>query len=257
MESVKVMMSDPAIREFLAMLEGNAAGEAGFRSLMGHIGQIEGRLFEGARESAALRAEIAAMREDMRHPVRVALTEAADRLDRALAEAGKRLDEIKAAILDGAKKAVAAVREKGISALGGAMGFLGVKKKMAALRDHLDGCVRSVENSISKIERISAEYHETGKHLRNMGRALKGKEAIHDTKPMGKVAKTVRMPVKCARAAFSSASKSAAASVTRLEQLEKAARPSVRDTIRNSRQQTPAKPTGMALEKHKSQEASL
>ncbi len=86
MESVKVMMSDPAIREFLAMLEGNAAGEAGFRSLMGHIGQIEGRLFEGARESAALRAEIAAMREDMRHPVRIALTEAADRLDRALAE---------------------------------------------------------------------------------------------------------------------------------------------------------------------------
>jgi hypothetical protein len=253
MQSAKLMMNDPTIREFMSLLEQSDAKRSVFISLMSHIGQIEGQLFEAAKEVTALRVEVAEMREDAKHPLRKALTDAANRLESGMLAAHMQLDSIKAAVLDGAKNAVDTVRTSGIFALNGAMGFLGVKKKMEALRDHLDGCVRSADNSIGKIEKVSTEYHEAGKHLRNVGRALSGKETVQHAKPMGALAKSIRAPFKGARAAFAEASKNAATAVTRLEQLEKTARPSVLGTIRDSRQQQAVRPTGMALDRPHSQ----
>ena len=38
---------------------------------------------------------------------------------------------------------------------------------------------------------MAAQYHEAGKHLKNAGRVLAGKEAVTEAKPTGKVAKTI------------------------------------------------------------------
>ncbi len=104
---------------------------------------------------------------------------------------------------------------------------------------------------------MSAEYREAGKHLRNIGRAIIGKEAIQDAKPMGPAAKSIRALNNGTRAAYSGASRSAAAAIGRLEQLEKAARPSALEAMRKKQKEQALQPTGMALSRSRAAEESL
>lgn len=256
-ESIKVIAASPDIQKLLKILEENSAGRPEFLSLLSHIGGVERQLDEAAREVTAMRRELAALRDEQRHPFRTALNRAITRLGNGIAAARAQLSEIKSAVVEGAQQAAAAFKEKGISAINSTMNFLGMKEKLAGLQDYLDGEVQAADKSIAKIEAVSAEYHETGKHLRNIGRALRGKEAIQEAKPMGLVAKAVRAPYKGARAALAGASRSAGAAIGKLEQLEKAARPSALEAMRKRQQEQERQPTGMALSRGRAAEESL
>ena len=253
----KVLMRDPNIREFLAILEASGAGRLEFISMMSHISAMERQLDEAARELTAMRKEIAGLRTENDYPIRTALIKAEGHLEHGVAEARARLDEIKVAVLECVKKALSAIKEQGIGGLNKTMDFLGVRKKLAGIRDHVDKNIGAADRAIAKIETVSAEYHETGRHLRNIGRALTGKEILGEAKPMGNIAKAARLPFKGARTALSGVSKSAVAAIGKLDHLEKAARSSTLGAIRAHRSQKDAAPTGMALNRTKSKEASL
>lgn len=256
-DSIKVIAANPYIQTLLKILEENNAGSTEFVSLLSHIGAVEKQLDEAAREVTAMRRELAVLRDEQRHPLRTVLNRAITRLENGITAARAQLAEIKAAVVDGAQRAAAAFKEKGISAINKTMNFLGMKEKLAGLQGYLNKEVQAADKSIAKIEAVSAEYHETGKHLRNIGRALRGKEAIQEAKPMGLVAKAVRAPYKGARAALSGASRSAGAAIGRLEQLEKAARPSALEAMRKRQQEQERQPAGMALSRGRAAEESL
>jgi hypothetical protein len=86
---------------------------------------------------------------------------------------------------------------------------------------------------VDRIESMSTEYHEAGRHIKNMGRTLMGKEAATEAKPAGKLAKSLMAPFRAELSCFSAMKGSVEKALSRLDTLEQAAqrKPSVQKNI--------------------------
>ena len=94
----------------------------------------------------------------------------------------QKLAELKDLIMEGCQKALSAFKERGTSALDGLSRFFHVKPMLEGIRKAIDNSIRIDDNAVSKIQTLSAEYHQAGRHLKNMGRALVGKEPVAEVK---------------------------------------------------------------------------
>ena len=97
---------------------------------------------------------------------------------------------------------------------------------------------------MAKIDSCVSEYHETGKHLKNMRLALMGKEPAQEAKTGGKIDRYVKAPCRASRACMGTVKKSAERAMDALEKLEQTAerRPSVLKAMREQTAKTePAK----------------
>ena len=124
---------------------------------------------------------------------------------------------------EGCKNTLAAVKEQGISTLDNAARFFHIKPGLEALRNNINEGIQADTKAISRIEAVSTEYHEAGRHVKNIGRALMGKEAVQEAKSIGKLAKTVQAPYRAERACFLAARKGLEKAVASLDRLERAA----------------------------------
>lgn len=122
-------------------------------------------------------------------------------------------------------------KEKGITALDNIARFFKVKPLLENMRDTLDQSIRQDDKAIAKIEAISTEYHEAGRHLKNIGRALLGKEAAQEAKPPGKLAAAIAAPYRAERSCLSAMKKSVEAAIGNFARLEDRAKPSIQKTI--------------------------
>ena len=126
--------------------------------------------------------ELAAMchelSEAQNHPIKNAMQKTLVVMQSQVLDMHDKLSELEQGIVDGCKNAVAAFKEQGISALDNIARFFKVRPMLEAIRSGLDGSIQYDNRAIAKIEAISAEYHEAGRHLKNMGRAMLGKEAV-------------------------------------------------------------------------------
>ena len=80
--------------------------------------------------------------------------------------------------------------------------------------------------------------------MKNVGRALMGKEAVSDAKGPGKLAKTVAAPYRAERACLLSMQNSVEKALARIERLEQAAekKPSILGTMRTQNEKIQAEP---------------
>ena len=109
------LRDEAAVRELLALMEEyNAPGRKELAAMVAQITGLERQLDEASRQIEAMRKELAEVREG---PVKRTLTKAVRALERGAALLGERLDDLKAAVVDGCKRTLAAVRERGISTL--------------------------------------------------------------------------------------------------------------------------------------------
>lgn len=101
------------------------------------------------------------------------------------------------------------------------------------MRTELDKSIRADRSAMDKIETVSAESHEAGRHIKNMGRTLMGNKAAAEAKPMGKLAKSLEAPFKAELSCLSSMKKSVEKALFRLTALEQSAqrKPSVQQNI--------------------------
>jgi len=227
------LQENAQVKELLSILEENHVDAADLRGLIGYIGAMERQLETAVGELAAMRQELSGMREEQNHPARTALRGAALTLEGAVNDAREKLEAVKNSVIEGCKNAVAAFKEKGIGALNNLAGFFKIGDGLQSLRDSLDGGVQAAEKSIAKIEAVSAEYHEAGQHVKNMGRTLSGKDPVQEAKPSGKLAKLLESPFKTELSCLTGARKSVGAAIGKLERLEQSAeRPSVLENIR-------------------------
>ena len=227
------LLENEHVKELLAILEANNAPDRkDFLVVFNQVGAMERQLDAAVKELAAMRRELNEAREQA-HPVKTALQNAVRALEKNVAVLRERLDAVKQNVIEGCKNAVDAFREKGISALDSLARFFKVRPILEAMRNDLNESIRFDEAAISKIEAVSAEYHEAGRHIKNMARAVVGKEAMQDAKVDGKLAKALESPFKTERSCLSSMKKSVEMSLSRLAVLEKAAerKPSIRKTI--------------------------
>jgi hypothetical protein len=134
----------------------------------------------------------------------------------------EQLDALKTAIIQGCKDALAAFKEKGAVALDGVARFLRLRPALEKMAGTFERAEQRNARAIGKIEAVSAEYHKAGLHLRNMGRAIAGKEPIPDPKPVGKAAAAISAPFKAACACVAAAWVQAQGALENLDKLEKA-----------------------------------
>ena len=225
------IMENEHVKELLGIMEANNLSTMkDMLDILNQVGAMEKQLDAAVTELAAMRQELKTAQEQ-NHPVKTAMQKAVIAMQGQVLDLRDKLAELKQNVIDGCKNAVAAFKEKGISALDNITRFFKIKPILENMRDSLGKNIRFDDKAIAKIEAVSAEYHEAGRHLKNMGRAFIGKEAVTEAKAPGKVA-AVAAPFRAERSHFVSMKKSVEAAIRKMERLEeKARKPSIKQTI--------------------------
>lgn len=230
------LLEHPQVKELLAVMEKHHTDSMkDLLDVIGYVGEVEKQLDTAVRELAAVRQEIS----EMRGPVKPAVRDAARAMEQNVTTLRERVAELKDNIIEGCKNLLAAFKEKGTQALSNAARFFRVRPALEAIRHELTENIKFDDRAIAKIDAVSAEYHKAGLHVKNMGRALVGKEAVTEAKAPGKVAKAASLPFRRERACYLSARKSVENALDRLSRLEKAAehKPSIRKTMQKYQEQ--------------------
>ena len=248
------LMENEHVKELLSIMEESRVDSKDLRELLGHVGDMERQLDAAVRELTVMRRELNGMREDQNHPARAALRNTARSLEGTVKETRGRLASLKNNIIEGCKNAVAAFKEKGVSVLNRIAGFLGIKDGLQNMRESLNRSIGENEKAIAKIEAVSAEFHKTGSHMRNIGRVLLGKETREDVKPTGKLANFLESPYRSELAHLKRTGKSLDAAIGKLEKLERAAeRPSVLENMKTLKEQAARENTEKSAPKKQKQ----
>jgi hypothetical protein len=261
------LMENDHVRELLSILKENSVSTKDLLEVLGAVTAMERRLAAATEELATVRQELAALRETGHRPARRALQNTADAMERGLSAAKEQLAQIKAAVVEGCKNAVAAFKEKGVTALHNLAAFFHIKEGLQSMRGALEVSVRASEKGIDTIRRISGAYHEAGRRVQNVGRVLADKEVLAEAEPSGKLAKVLEAPFVREKAGCESILRDIGSALAGLARLEaaaakihdsKAEKPSVLKAIREH-QEKPAQAKGdvPAPAKSKAQEASI
>jgi len=228
------ILENEQVKELLALLrENNASSTPDFLAVLNQISAMERQLDAAVKELAAVRQELKSAKEQ-NHPVKTALQKAVTPMQEQVLDLRERLSELKQTVIDGCKHAVAAFKETGISALDHAARFFNIRPTLEAMRDTLTNNIQIDDKAIAKIEAISAEYHQAGRHLKNIGRAMLGREAIQEAKLPGKLAKAISAPLRAEHSHFAHLKKHverAIGAVARLEERAAEKKPSIREAI--------------------------
>ena len=264
------LRDNSAVKELMGILRGNNMDKQlkDFSELISHVDTMESQLSKVLGELNGVRKQLDEIK-DKQHPIRTACMKMLNSLQASVKEAQTKLNELKSAIIDGAKNAISAFKEKGIAALNGIMNFFKVNKSLNAVRNSVDRSIASAGKSIAKIETMSTEMHSAGSHMRNIGRALVGKETKNEVKENGKIMKVVQAPFRATKATMSGIKKALSAMIGKLENLDLTARqnrekatakkeqkPSILANVQNFK--PPVKePAPVGAEKSKKQETSL
>ena len=232
--SAPSLMENEQVRELLAILrENNSPTEKSLIAAISQIGAMERQLSEAVVELAAMRKELNEAQK-MAHPVRAALQNAIKSMERDISNLRTWLYEVKQAVIEGCQKTLTAFRENGAAALDGAGRFFHVRPALEAMHRELVNAVKHDDKAIAAIEAASTEYHEAGRHMKNIARAFTGKEAITEARPPCVVAKTLAAPFRRERALFVTMDKRidvVIGSLKRLEQRAAERKPSIQETL--------------------------
>lgn len=228
------ILENEQVKELLALLrENNAPSTSDFLAVLNQISAMERQLDAAVQELASMRQELKAAQEQ-NHPLKTALQKAVTAMQGQVLDLRERLSELKQTVIDSCKHAVAAFKEKGMSALDNVVRFFKIRPILEALRDTLTKNIQADDRAIAKIEAISAEYHQAGRHVKNIGRAMLGREAIQEAKTPGKLAAVISAPFRAERSHFSHLKKhvgQAIGAVARLEERAAEKKPSIREAI--------------------------
>ena len=231
------ILENEHVKELLAIMEANNSPDRKeLLAVLNQVSAMEKQLNAAVTELAAMRRELNEAREQA-HPVKNALQHVVDTAEKNATILRERLEALKRNVIEGCKNAVADFKEKGISALNNIVRFFKVRPILEAMRDDLSKSIRFDEKAISNIEYVSTEYHEAGLHIKNMARAMVGKEAIQDAKSVGKLAKALEAPFKAEHSCFVSMKKSVEAAIGNLARLEERAKPSIQKAIQTHNEQ--------------------
>ena len=228
------ILENEHVKELLAILkENNSPSTKDFLSVLNQVGAMEKQLDTAVKELAAMRQELRTAQEQ-NHPVKTALQKAVIIMQEQVLDLRERLANLKQNVIDGCKNAVAAFKETGISALDNVARFFKVRPSLEAMREMLTKDIQYDDKAIAKIEAISTEYHQAGRHLKNMGRAMLGREATQEVKQPGRLAEVISAPFRAERSHFSSIKGHVEKTLNTLTLLEERAaekKPSIREAL--------------------------
>jgi len=212
-----------------------------FAKLIEHVTGMEQRLLEATEELKAVRQEMQGLQN---HSLKDALQKSCKAMETNISVMRHRLSELKGQIINGCRNILADFRERGAVALNGITQFLHVRPALESIQNAAEKSMQASNRAVARIDAFSTEYHEMGRHLKNMGRAIQGKPAETDAKENGKIARVFKGAFKVEGALISSINRNAEWALNTLARLEQTAerRPSVLEAMREQAAKTePAK----------------
>ena len=146
----------------------------------------------------------------------------------------QRILELKGQVIEGCKNILKDFADRGAVALNGVSRFLRLGPALEAVQAAAEKTVQSSDRAVSRIDAFSTEFHEAGRHLKNMGRSIQGKPAQAEAKENGRVADAFKGAFRIERAFASAIGENVGLSLNALARLEQRAqrRPSVLEAMR-------------------------
>ena len=242
------LMEDESVRELLdIMRENHVPTMQNFLDVLTHVAEIEKQFNAAVSELQAIRQELSSAQQQ-NHPAKTSLRNVVHTMENNISTMRERLEAVKQSIIDGCKNAVSAFKEKGIAALGNIARFFKIRPILEAMRNDLNESIQRDDKAISKIEAASTEYHQAGRHIKNMARAVVGKEAIQGAKSPGKLAKVLETPFKRERSNYMHLKKDVEGAINLLTRLERAVerKPSIQKTMQTLNEQIAKAPKSIS-----------
>ncbi len=220
------------VKALLALLkENDSPAYADFAKLIESVTGMEDRLSIAVGELAAMREDLQKMQD---RSLKASLQKTCKTLEGNIASMQQKLSELKGKIVEGCRHILEDFKERGTIALNGLANFLHLKPALEAIRQGAENHQQVSNRAMERIDAFVSEYHEAGKHLKNMRLALMGKEPVQQAKTGGEIARYVKAPYRASRACMGAMKKNAEKAMAALEKLEQAAehRPSVLESMR-------------------------
>jgi len=228
-DAATMLLQDKNILDFLKVMHGaNRSQQANeYAELFASMDTMQNQLNETLAELKNVRSQLDAMQTG---PIKRAFTAAVDKLQAQVKAVQTQLNAMKEKLITAAKTAVQGFKEKSQAALNGVLKFFNIKKELQDTVKSCSSLIQSCNKSIAKIEAISNEYHATGLHMKNMGRAVVGKDAVVNQKPKGKLAKSLQAVIRFRRNLSNGCKKTCEKALAKLENLE--------NTVQSNRDRT-------------------
>ena len=238
----KRLAEQKEVKELLAVLkENNFSSAKDLMAAIGHVSDLEEQLSSAVQELTAMWQELQEMKQS---PLKAALQRSVQTLEAKVSQLRGQIEVLKENIIEGCKQALTDFKQRGTAALDGVPRFFHLREVLEGVKETIQAGIATDEKALAKIEAVSAEYHEAGRHLKYVGRALMGKEAVSETKGPGKLVKAVAAPYRAERACLLSMQNSVEKALARIERLEQAAekKPSILGTMRTQNEKIRAEP---------------
>lgn len=203
-----------------------------FSALLHTVSMLENQLRMTNAELHIVKSELNSVRDNLTPAQRSTGEHLVKAAEAALRQTGEQLRGIREKIVQTAKNVMENVRHVGISGLNGLSNLLGVRKALHGIKVQMGRTVSTLETGISRMEAAGKELHGASEHLRNIGRALAGKEPL--VKQAEKQAAALA-PLRGLARAFRRLETRAGHALIALDKLEHAAetkKPSVRETLK-------------------------
>lgn len=220
------------VKALVVLLMGkDPAGGRELEELAGQVASMERRLDAALEELGEMRQKIQEVQD---RSLKAVLQKNCKALEGNVDVLRQRILELKGQVVEGCKNILKDFADRGAVALDGVSRFLRLKPALEAVQAAAEKVVQSSDRAAARIDAFSTEFHEAGRHLKNMGRSIQGKPAQAEAKENGRVADAFKGAFKIERAFASAIGENVGISLNALARLEQRAerRPSVLGAMR-------------------------
>jgi hypothetical protein len=168
----------PLFAQAAAAIEVSNQQSAQIADLLDCIKNMQHTITAANSQIAVMEGQIADMQEIQKHPVKSILSNIHDNLKSCLERAQESLKNLMDKVVDGCKKIVEAAKETGIIAKDNVAEFFEIKDILSDDNKIFGAIDQLCEKAVRNTETFFAEADKMGGHMKNMARALVGKETL-------------------------------------------------------------------------------
>lgn len=216
------LTENKAVQEFFKLLmEDKPEAGRDYSIMLWQMESMAHQLNMAMKELSEVKGQLAEMQES---PVKKIVSRTINTVEKRLHSMQEGLMDMKGRIVEGAKEAVAEVKQTGIKALDKVVSIIGIKKGLETMQKNLSTSMADIKNTIEKVEAVGQELRSAGEHLKNVGRAATGKERKEvDGGTEGRFQATILFPLRAERDILVKLNNLALAAIGNVEHLEQAA----------------------------------
>ena len=152
--------------------------------LMNYMNDIEENFFSVLEELDTVKAQLAQVQQiPQTKEVRHTLSDLIQNLQGQANHLQEQIHGMKTRLNEKAAQLVQNFKDQGVTALNHVCEFLGVKENLTQMRESLLQSAKEMQGSMDKIDQVAGELRAATTHVKNVGRAIVGKEAQEVAQP--------------------------------------------------------------------------